>query len=108
MVGEGVVSPRVRYAEPPVLVFTSPECGNCMISVESDGDGWECPACGTSWGWNDYDQEGTQYADWSGEEVDDLPLIDPLDGFKLAGLPVERERRDALEARIAARRAVTP
>jgi hypothetical protein len=96
--------PRVRYAEAPYLIHVNPECGNCGISVESDGDGWECPACLTTWDWNDYDERGTQYADWSGESVDDLPITDEDDGFKVAGLPYENEQRDALYERLGIKR----
>lgn len=96
--------PRVRYATPPDLIHMAPECGGCGIPVCSDGDGWVCPTCGTTWDWNDYDQPGTAYADWSGEDVSNLPLIDEDDGFKLAGLPYQNEQRDALYARLGIKR----
>ena len=95
-----MTTPRVRYAEPPHLIHMSPECGGCSISVDSDDDGWVCPTCGTTWDYNDYDKRGTAYADWSGEDVAGLPLIDEDDGYKLAGLPYQNERRDALYARL--------
>jgi predicted RNA-binding Zn-ribbon protein involved in translation (DUF1610 family) len=98
------VKPRVRYAEAPELIHMAPECGACGIGVTSDYDGWQCPTCGTTWDWNDYEQRGTLYADWSGVDVSELPLIDPDDGFKAAGLPYQREQRDALYARLGIKR----
>jgi predicted RNA-binding Zn-ribbon protein involved in translation (DUF1610 family) len=96
--------PRVRYAEPPVLDYMAPHCGNCGIEVGSDGDGWTCPTCGTSWDWDDYEQPGTPYEEWSGESVDDLPITEPGDGFRVAGLPYENEQRDAFYARLGIKR----
>ncbi len=92
-------APRVRYAEAPILVHVNPECDSCGIATDMSDDGWECPTCCTTWDWNDYDQRGTQYADWSGESVDHMPVTDEDDGFKVAGLPYENERRDTLYAR---------
>lgn len=59
----------VKLEEAPRWVLQYPTCSACLIELETDGDGWECPNCGTQWemGANDDDQ-GTLYADYWGED----------------------------------------
>lgn len=75
------MSGYVKLSEAPTLVFRAPECGTCYQECESDGDGWLCPSCGTSWGGNDYDQEGQLYEAWSGETLDGAAAPPDADYF---------------------------
>lgn len=94
-----MTQPRIRYATPPTMNLRVPECSACMVSVESDGDGWVCPVCGTAWSYNDGDEDpGTLYADWSGEEVSGLPEKSHDEGMKV-GIAFEREQHEAFMAR---------
>jgi hypothetical protein len=77
------MSAKVRYETAPILSLQYPVCDSCSLDVESSGDGWECPQCGTSWDYGDGDgDKGILYAEWSGESVDDLPLLDHLTGWQ--------------------------
>jgi hypothetical protein len=61
----------LRLTEAPRLMFQDPLCDACSIEVESTGDGWECPTCGTAWDYNDGDDAvGTLYEEWSGEPAE--------------------------------------
>ena len=75
--------PKVRYETAPTLARMDPVCDSCSVNVRSDSDCYECPQCGTQW---DYeaaeDEPGDLYADWSGESVDDLPLLDHATGWQ--------------------------
>lgn len=64
------MSDYIKLAEAPTLTIRHPDCDACHVEVESDGDGWLCPVCGTSWDYNaSEDQKGTLYEEWSGEEL---------------------------------------
>lgn len=71
----------VKLTEAPTLIFNEPSCGTCSEDVESDGDGWVCPSCGTSWSYDDYDQQGTLYEEWSGETLDGDSVPEGADYF---------------------------
>lgn len=91
------MSDYVKLSEPPTLVFQEPECGTCYQKCESDGDGWLCPSCGTSWGYNDYDQEGTLYESWSGEALDGEPAPPGADYLDDPRLKVKRAELQAAQ-----------
>ena len=61
----------IKLDHTPVLVLNYSDCSSCLVSVESDGDGWICPSCGTGWAYGDEDgDEGTLYEEWSGEDLE--------------------------------------
>lgn len=63
------MSDYIRLAEPPAWCLEYPTCSACAVDLDTDGDGWTCPTCGTSWGMDAGDGDrGTLYADWAGEE----------------------------------------
>lgn len=65
------MSEYIKLAEAPVFVFQSPTCGACSVELEHDGDGWECPCCGTIWVGDACDgEQGELYESWSGETLD--------------------------------------
>lgn len=58
----------IRLGEPPRWCVQYPTCSACAVDLETDGDGWTCPVCGTSWSMDAGDgDKGTLYADWAGE-----------------------------------------
>lgn len=72
----------IRLAKPPEWCLQYPTCSACMVDLESDGDGWTCPVCGTSWDAYAGDGDtGELYADWAGEESDG-PIVDESDAHK--------------------------
>lgn len=82
-----MTDPKFRLAEAPVLVLNNPDCGTCDVTVEADSEGYTCPNCGTYWSYSDNPgdgDEGQLYAEWSGEDVDDLPLVNDEDAWKYA------------------------
>lgn len=82
-----MTDPKFRLAEAPVLVLNNPDCGTCDVTVESGDEGWICPNCGTYWSYSDNPGDGDAgqlYAEWSGEDVDDLPLVNDEDAWKYA------------------------
>jgi len=63
------VSNYVRLAEAPEWCIQYPTCSACAVELDHDGDGWQCPSCGTAWSTDANDgDKGTLYADWAGEE----------------------------------------
>lgn len=59
----------VKLAEAPRWVIQYPTCSACCVELETDGDGWDCPNCGTQWDMDASDGDaGTLYADYWGEE----------------------------------------
>lgn len=69
----------IRLDTPPTWCIQYPTCSACDIELETDGDGWLCPCCGTSWDLRAGDGDrGTLYADWAGEQPDgpDVPESD--------------------------------
>jgi hypothetical protein len=88
------MSEYIKLTAPPVWVVKYPECGSCSVELDTDGDGWLCTICGSSWPMNADDGEvGMLYEDWSGETLDGEPLSED-EAFKV-GMRVERERREA-------------
>lgn len=78
------MSPHVRYSEPPEFVIHYPTCSACDIDLDHDGDGWECPKCGTQWDSSAADGDrGELYESWSGEEPD-APIVTHDEGWKVA------------------------
>jgi hypothetical protein len=68
----------VRLTRAPRIIYNAPDCDACSVELESE-DGWFCPSCGTSWGYDDGDGDsGILYEDWSGEILTG-PTIDPDD-----------------------------
>lgn len=69
------MSEYVKLADAPPLVLNNPDCGMCATEVESDGDGWLCPSCGTTWDYASSDGDtGTLYEEWSGETLGGEPV----------------------------------
>lgn len=61
----------IRLPEPPQLCMRYPTCSACAVVLETDGDGWTCPICGTQWEMSAGDGDtGELYPDWAGEEAD--------------------------------------
>lgn len=61
----------IKLTEAPTLTIRMPDCDACSVEVESDGDGWLCPVCGTSWPYDgSEDEPGTLYEEWSGEDLE--------------------------------------
>ena len=59
----------VKLAEAPTWCIQYPTCSACTVDLETDGDGWSCPNCGTQWDMDASDGDsGTLYADYYGEE----------------------------------------
>ena len=59
----------VKLAKPPCWVLQYPTCSACAVELNTDGDGWDCPNCGTRWGMDASDGDtGTLYADYWGKE----------------------------------------
>ena len=85
--------PIVKFAEAPLLTRTDPTCAACAVDVESDGDGYVCPTCGTSWPYDaDEDEHGTLYEEWSGEDLD-IAVTDPDSAWQTT-IAIDRERRE--------------
>jgi hypothetical protein len=63
------MSDYIKLPEAPMWCIQYPTCSACAIDLDTDGDGWTCPSCGTSWSMdaNDGDR-GELYASWAGEE----------------------------------------
>lgn len=67
----GVDFGYVRLSEAPAWCIQYPTCSACEVELDTDGGGWTCPNCGTSWDMQAGDGDrGCLYADWSGEESD--------------------------------------
>ena len=47
----------LRLLNPPVMWTFDPVCGTCTTTLDSDGDGWVCKSCGSSWSYNNGDGE---------------------------------------------------
>ena len=63
------MSDYIRLSEAPKWCIQYPTCSACDVDLSTDGDGWLCEVCGTSWDMNANDgDEGTLYADWAGKE----------------------------------------
>lgn len=60
----------IRLTDPPKWCVQYPTCSACSVDLETEGDGWTCPVCGSSWGMDASDGDaGTLYSDWSGESA---------------------------------------
>jgi len=72
-------------------VMNYPTCSACCVDLETDGDGWECPNCRSSWPWDASDgDQGELFPDWSGEESSGPVLTDD----QAADVAHYRERLD--------------
>lgn len=79
------MSPKIRYATAPMLSLNYPDCASCIVEVESTGDEWLCPSCETTWSYGNGDGDtGQLYADWSGEDVSDIPLRTHAAGWQFS------------------------
>lgn len=59
----------IKLDKAPRICMQYPTCSACCIDLDSDGDSWLCPACGTAWPMSSDDgDDGDLYAEWSGEE----------------------------------------
>lgn len=73
-----MTDPKVAYTKPPRMSIHSVyncsgiSCG--YDTVEFDGDNFVCRDCGTAW--EDEEEDGQLYPEWSGEKIDAQP-IDP-------------------------------
>jgi hypothetical protein len=98
------VSDYIKLAEAPSLSLNDPDCGTCYVSVESTGDGWLCPVCGTSWSYNEGDGDGGQlYEDWSGETLEGDVVSE--DEAETRGARYAHDQNQAIMARIRAAQA---
>ena len=87
----------IKLAEAPTLSISNPSCGACCVEVESDGDGYTCPCCGTEWSYDaGEDRPGTLYEEWAGEDLDGDTV--PNDEAWRHGSKVEKARREKLFA----------
>jgi hypothetical protein len=85
----------IRLNEAPRWVVQYPQCSACAVDLETDGDGWTCPVCGTAWAMNAGDGDvGELYPNWSGE-VATGPLVHEQEAF-LWGSYHERMERHKL------------
>lgn len=90
------MSDYIRLSQPPMWVINYPTCSACAVDLETEGDGWTCPSCGTSWSMdaNDGDR-GTLYADWSGEDPTG-PEVDEADAWRWGDYMARMERHRLL------------
>lgn len=85
----------IRLAEAPMWCIQYPTCSACAVDLETDGDGWTCPCCGTSWDMSAGDGDrGELYAAWSGEEATG-PIVSEDDAWRWGDYfaALERHRR---------------
>lgn len=74
------MSPKVRYTTPPEADFhmsvycTGSKCGD-VGELENEGDGWECPHCGTFWDNQRIEPTGAEWQ-FAAEDLDGLPVYD--------------------------------
>jgi hypothetical protein len=93
------MSGYIKLAEAPTLSIRMPDCGACLIEIESDGDGYQCPCCGTSWNYDaGEDTKGELYEDWSGEPAEG-PVVDNDEAYRHGGA-YETAQLEATLARI--------
>jgi hypothetical protein len=96
------VSEYIKLAERPQWVIQYPQCSACCVDLETDGDGWTCPVCGSAWSQSANDgDEGELYESWSGETLDGDPVAN--DDAWRTGAKRERENVARIMADIDAR-----
>lgn len=64
------MSDYLRLEQQPEFVLHYPTCGTCAVDLDTDGDGWTCPSCGSMW--DNHASEGDKgelYESWSGEAI---------------------------------------
>jgi hypothetical protein len=112
--GVAMTTPIIKLQAPATLSINYPDCSVCNVAVESDGDGYICPTCGTYWSYDDGDGDtGTLYEDWSGETLD-LPFSDADDAWMTTinanskRLAAEREEQNQRAATRRLEREKTP
>lgn len=60
----------VKLSEPPMWCIQYPTCSACEVDLDTDGDGWTCPSCGTTWPMSAGDgDKGELHESWAGEEL---------------------------------------
>lgn len=90
------MSGYIKLTEAPTLSIRHPDCDACTVEVESDGDGWICPCCGTTWSYNGgEDEPGTLYEEWSGEPADG-PAVAADDAWRHGGKYEAEQLADTL------------
>lgn len=88
----------IKLTEAPMWVIQYPQCGACMVDLYTDGDGWLCEVCGTTWDMRANDGDpGTLFENWSGEVLDVEPSTHRE--AMTAGIRYEREQRERSLAR---------
>lgn len=89
----------IKLKRAPEWVLQFPQCSACMVDLETDGDGWICPVCGTSWSTDANDGDvGELYESWSGEKLDG-PALGEHEAMQ-AGVTWERAIREKTLASI--------
>lgn len=85
----------IRLSEPPMWCVQYPTCSACDVSLDTDGDGWTCPTCGTFWDMHAMDGDrGELYASWAGEEPTG-PDVPEGDAWRWGDYRVRMERHRA-------------
>ncbi len=60
----------IKLDKAPVWVLQYPTCSACTVDLDTDGDGWLCPQCGSIWDMRANDGDvGELYESWSGDTL---------------------------------------
>lgn len=90
------MSGYIRLSKAPQWCIQYPTCSACDVELHTDGDGWTCPSCGTSWDMQAGDGDtGTLYADWAGEEPTG-PSVSDGDAWRWGDYLKKKERHRLL------------
>ena len=91
----------IKLDKAPAWVLHYPTCSACTVELDTDGDGWLCPQCGSIWDMRANDGDvGELYESWSGEDLPG-PELTSDEAMELS-IKRERERRDAYLATLMA------
>ena len=86
----------IRLSKPPQWCIQYPTCSACTVDLDTDGDGWVCPVCGTLWSQDAGDgDEGSLYTEWAGEEADG-PIVPEDDAWRWGDYHERMERHRLL------------
>lgn len=89
-------TPYLNLVSTPTLVQ---ECSACGLEVDSTGDEWLCPSCGTTWNYSDQDgTQGTLYRDETGE-LPGGPTVTEDEAWQIAHLHEPARSRQLTEIR---------
>lgn len=74
------MTPKVRYTIPPEAdIYTSVYCAGPKCEdvgeLQNEGDGWECPNCGTFWDSHSLEPSGAEWQ-FDDDDLNGLPLYD--------------------------------